>query len=514
MTSTWDLEILLVAGQQQQEHNSPHPGHLFSVGCGSSPGVYIVLLEESMRAVGALLAFTFVLAVPAFPQSDSQKSSQPQHTATSTGALAVKADVGGTLFIDGKSRSSIVAGKVTVFNLMPGQHFVELHDAKGNILWQDTVSIPKGEQVVKNITLNSAEPVQPVELIKKPTVPEPETYRKLLEEYLSPQVVFNMDSALTKAEATAARDADDCKSRYRSYQELVAGVRNRNVPQSACNDRMMASVLYVSGRYDEALAFSNKEVSTVESCRAARKAVEESGTLSPADMDVCNNLCADSYRFRARIKHALWDEKGALSDLQTGLACEVKADTQSLRNLPTANENLTRMPHEQRTRLYRAVVLMNLRRYEEAIADVNEAAGHPDAPAIREDIQSAMAHDPGIPAPSGYIASQSGGVASQINDVVKSGRYNSLPPSQSIGVTGSGQPSLSIQNKTAYELTVLMAGAVEKSLVISAGGSQNVVVPAGTYRILGRVKAANVLPFYGTQDYASGGSYRESFYIK
>ncbi len=121
---------------------------------------------------------------------------------------------------------------------------------------------------------------------------------------------------------------------------------------------------------------------------------------------------------------------------------------------------------------------------------------------------------PGYQPPTETISPTSAGVASEIDAVLKSGNYSSLPPSQPIGVAGFGQPSLSIQNQTAYELTVLMAGAVEKSLVIPAGGSQNVVVPAGTYRILGRVKAGNVLPFFGTQDYASGGSYRESFYIK
>jgi len=96
-----------------------------------------------MSALAGLLALTFALAVPAFPQSDSQKSSPPQRTAASTGALAVEADVGGILFIDGQRRSAIVASKVTVFNLTPGQHIVELRDTKDNILWKDTVTVPK-----------------------------------------------------------------------------------------------------------------------------------------------------------------------------------------------------------------------------------------------------------------------------------------------------------------------------------------------------------------------------------
>jgi hypothetical protein len=108
-----------------------------------------------------------------------------------------------------------------------------------------------------------------------------------------------------------------------------------------------------------------------------------------------------------------------------------------------------------------------------------------------------------------------GSIANQIDDIVKSGRFAKLPPAQSIAVGGGSQkPGLLIKNQTEYELTVLMAGPVERSFSIPQGGSQTVVLPAGTYRVVGQVRASDVLPFYGTQVYASGSSYEEAFYVK
>jgi hypothetical protein len=70
------------------------------------------------------------------------------------------------------------------------------------------------------------------------------------------------------------------------------------------------------------------------------------------------------------------------------------------------------------------------------------------------------------------------------------------------------------QNQTAYELTVLVAGPVERSLSIPSGGSQGVELPPGKYRVVGQVKASDILPFFGAQAYATGNSYDEAFYIK
>jgi len=113
--------------------------------------------------------------------------------------------------------------------------------------------------------------------------------------------------------------------------------------------------------------------------------------------------------------------------------------------------------------------------------------------------------------------SGSGGhISAEIDGIVNSGRYSTLPPSQFLFGVGSGsqQASLSFENQTPYDLTVLVAGPIERAITVSAGGSQQVVLQAGTYRVLGRVKSSDVLPFFGTQTYVTGSSYRESFFIK
>ena len=120
-----------------------------------------------MRAVSVLLALAVALTALSFSQTATQKTPQPEQPKASHGALAIKSDTAGSVFIDGQQRSDIVVGKIAVFNLMPGQHFVELRDATGSILWKDVLSVPKGEQVVRQIhavqpTSTDTAGVQPV----------------------------------------------------------------------------------------------------------------------------------------------------------------------------------------------------------------------------------------------------------------------------------------------------------------------------------------------------------------
>lgn len=113
-----------------------------------------------------------------------------------------------------------------------------------------------------------------------------------------------------------------------------------------------------------------------------------------------------------------------------------------------------------------------------------------------------------------FIQQPPGTISNEIDGIVASGRYRALPQAQSTSIGISAQSSISIDNRTAYELTVLLAGPIERSLAVSAGGSQTVELPPGNYRVVGKVNAPNVLPFFGSQTYATGTSYSESFYIK
>lgn len=135
-----------------------------------------------------------------------------------------------------------------------------------------------------------------------------------------------------------------------------------------------------------------------------------------------------------------------------------------------------------------------------------ECEGTPIREVLEKGSQSALATPP---APSGPAME---GIKAQIDDVVRSGRFTTLPPVQPIA--GSfAHTRLTITNQTAYSLTVMMDGPAERSVTVSPGDTETLVLAPGSYRVLGRVAAPNVLPFFGTQNYAVGTSYQESFHV-
>jgi hypothetical protein len=105
-------------------------------------------------------------------------------------------------------------------------------------------------------------------------------------------------------------------------------------------------------------------------------------------------------------------------------------------------------------------------------------------------------------------------IRESIDAVARSGRYSTLPPPTGSRGGGSGSPKLKITNSTSYGLTVDFAGAVERSLKLASGQSVEIELAPGSYRVLGRVDAPNVLPFLGDHNYEAGGSYTSSFYLE
>jgi hypothetical protein len=105
-------------------------------------------------------------------------------------------------------------------------------------------------------------------------------------------------------------------------------------------------------------------------------------------------------------------------------------------------------------------------------------------------------------------------ISSQIDQVIDSGRYTNLPQPRSLGSGGGagGRSKLSIENRTQYELTVLMAGPAEESISLEPGAVRSVDLAPGSYRVVGRVNSSNVLPFAGTNSYSAGMSYSSVFY--
>jgi len=103
-----------------------------------------------------------------------------------------------------------------------------------------------------------------------------------------------------------------------------------------------------------------------------------------------------------------------------------------------------------------------------------------------------------------------------IESVLKSGHYSTLPtPQTTVDRTGlPGRTTLTITNQTQYSLNISSSGPTAGRYTISAGDTQDIEVSPGSYRIVGRVSAPNVLPFYGAQAYTSGTKYSYRFYIK
>jgi hypothetical protein len=101
-------------------------------------------------------------------------------------------------------------------------------------------------------------------------------------------------------------------------------------------------------------------------------------------------------------------------------------------------------------------------------------------------------------------------------DKIASGPHTSMPPAQRSPASDagvSGRTTMTVKNSTAYELSVFFDGTVSTKLALMPGASQELDLAPGTFRVAGRVAAANVLPFYGEETYASSARYSLTFYI-
>jgi len=107
----------------------------------------------------------------------------------------------------------------------------------------------------------------------------------------------------------------------------------------------------------------------------------------------------------------------------------------------------------------------------------------------------------------------SSSILNQIDGVVRTGRYSTLPDPQVDSGIGNGAPNINIKNDTRYDLTILCAGPSEQSMQIAAGQTSNIPLQAGTYRMVGQVDSPNILPLYKQYSFNSGSTYNFDFYI-
>lgn len=493
----------------------------------------------------------FTLAMIVCPCTAGQNATAKPSAARSgqmdIGVLAVVADRRGTLFVDGEVKTTMIPGKVVTLKLTAGQHFVDLRDTKGAKVWEKVVSVPIGAQVVEKIDLGTEVHRQAVEgkgqnagaeitaagSAKTPSMPKLKRRDELILLDRIPFPPLPCADDETKCEGVWDTDAAEVSK----YCGEFGDPSTRTGSAGVC-----AHVLYDRGENEKALAKANFELDELEglcrgfmelemdsasnevaanALRAASNCVEE---LAPSMPDL--------YMLRARIRYAMSDRSGALTDLGTAMKSIARVRKSREESARSPNKEVAlfasaalALPRleEMKAHKYRAVILVGMERYGEALSDYNElktirassaqVAEDPYEKKLREVIHAHLASGQVATAQT-PISSGESSISSQIDEIVRSGHYATLPPAEAVPSGVSQQTSLSIKNQTAYELTVLMAGPVERSLLIPPGGSQAVELPPGTYRVVGQVKASNVLPFFGTQAYATGSSYQEAFYIK
>ena len=92
---------------------------------------------------------------------------------------------------------------------------------------------------------------------------------------------------------------------------------------------------------------------------------------------------------------------------------------------------------------------------------------------------------------------------------VRRGKYTPLPQIQATGAGASrnGMAVFEVRNDTAYTLTALFSGPIERRVEVAPGSSTAIELPPGAYKLVGRVNAPDVLPSYGehTFDQSSSG---------
>ncbi|MGA7410924.1 MAG: hypothetical protein WBW33_10595 [Bryobacteraceae bacterium] len=119
------------------------------------------------------------------------------------------------------------------------------------------------------------------------------------------------------------------------------------------------------------------------------------------------------------------------------------------------------------------------------------------------------------PLPPGYsLTSTPTGKSREIDEIIKSGRYTQMPPAERAGSSGSGLASIRITNSTAYTLTIVYDGVASATSTIPAHGSSTLQLPAGSFRVLGRVSEPGVLPFIGRETFGPGDNLVTDFFVK
>jgi hypothetical protein len=477
--------------------------------------------------------FGLILAGAIGAAQTPAKSTSTANSQISTGVLAVASDHDGALYVDGELRANVVSGKVVSLRLTAGQHFVDLRDSQGTKLWDEMVTVPAGAQAAEKIEVNSVTTPSNTQAGSVPCSLDSLNYFELAG-------LGRHAEALPLAPDQATKESS--KTVIEVQHQVLAVAPNA------------PAALYAVGRYDAALRAASEEIEALKNFRPPPLLGET--FVSSKNIQHLQSL-SFSYELRGRVKYALKDVNGALSDLAESLEYASQGMVASRSGVllsapPEGSDVFTQnFPKDyhpsnksevlqeglriglNQAHLTRARILSHERRFQDATSDTNEVLGFHGQTYIETQVLDAelIAGKANLyPGPTGCEASAARpqtatpsafrppiSLTQEIEAARKDGRTTPFPAGvacRTDASVASGQARYKIKNSSAYSLRVLLSGPTEQDVRIPANSSRSAGLPPGQYKILGKVDSPNVLPFFGEKAFPVGSECASEFFIE
>jgi len=483
-----------------------------------------------VKIYGLVLAIGFAASINAQTPSTATTKSSPK------GTLILKVGAAGTVSVDGRVSSTVQAGQVITLSLQPGQHLILQKLGKGKTI-ERMVTIEPDRSVVESLEDSSNLPIKFESEAPRSPVSSPSSSLQL--DLLSRH---ETEKLRVHARITALDTLNLCTELLEEIKRFNAAgvdpetfqkfapkrIEHYKTELKAEGSNFDPQILLCLGQPERALLRANEEVSFTRNLMTEE---EE----SKGKCDHCNGIRPTEYSVLA---HALIVRAVAL--FVTG------EQEQAIREVPEAQRVISQWRSIAQFKTNTVAADQALDDSFGRLAAMKALAGDWKgcAQALREtsgdyaespnrDYYKNPNLDEGaklgfglfrdctwlaedfatISGQSATAAGTSSSIRSQIDDVVRSGKYSALPRPQVSSTTGGGSPSLTIKNSTRYNLTVLCGGPEERSTRIAAGQTAQVPLAAGSYQMVGRVDSPNVLPLYSHYDFNNGTIYNFDFFI-
>jgi hypothetical protein len=460
-----------------------------------------------MKLQYGLLLSCVVLVSATWGQTSRPASPKPP---MQTGILVVRGDKAASVLIDGKSAGDLEAGGFLQVSAVAGEHFVEAREKDDACKWEKKVTIPAGMQVAEVVDFATACNSRPDANAAPPLAVDPKI-QEANELHERGCRLYFLDRAseavplLEKAASLTAGIDDDClkhaQSSLTSAQIVVGDCENSQASSEPGKKADQANVAQPDCRLQRAIY--GTALGDLGGFSYLNYFIQEEEHSLPASF-----IKPETYGQRAMYEYALGNPTDALRDLQTELdgARRYWANRSGAR--VQVQETVIGIT-ESKAYLQRAVIQTSIGNDEAAGQDCRMALASRDFTGKSErEFCTRLAAAPAAPGsgrPGGTASSLAAPQASPVQpsisqeiETVRSGVYSPLPPIQSSGAPcRSSTCPFQVKNDTSYNLTVLFGGPTERRVEVAPGGSVSTDLQSGSYKIVGRVNAANVTPSYG-----------------